>query len=81
MNGMDRATKLLAAAEGASAATCDMIECARSNADLRHPDNVSAGDTVHQLADSLRLLVECMPELNEDAAQLQGALIRFIEAG
>lgn len=80
MDGMDRALKLLAAAEGASVATADMIECARNNADLKQPDNISAGDTLDQLADSLRLLIECLPDLSEDTAQLQGAVIRYLEA-
>lgn len=80
MDGMDRALKLLAAAEGASAATFDMIECARGNADLENADNVGAGDTLDQLVDSLRLLIECLPELNDDTAQLQGAVIRYLEA-
>lgn len=79
MNGMDRVLKLLAAAEGTSAATTDMIECARGNADLKHTDNISAGDTLDQLADSLRLLIECLPDLSEDTAQLLGAVIRYLE--
>jgi len=80
MSGMDRAVKLLATAEGSSPATTDMIECARGNADLKHPDNISAGDTIDQLADSLRPLIECLPDLNEDTAQHQGVVIRYLEA-
>jgi hypothetical protein len=79
MNGMDRILKLLAAAEGTSAATTDMIDCARSNGSLKTMDNIQSGDTAVQLADSMRLLIECMPDLDEDIAQLQGALIRFLE--
>lgn len=79
MNGMDRALKLLAAAEGTSTATTDMIECARHNAGLKYADNISGGDTITQLADSLRLLIDCLPNMTEDTTQLQGALVRFLE--
>ncbi|GHE88559.1 hypothetical protein GCM10016455_05860 [Aliiroseovarius zhejiangensis] len=75
-------TKLLASASGASAASLDMIESARDG-EIRGFSNVGAGETLTQLADSLRLLLDAMEAgevcMGEDETQLHGALIRFLE--
>lgn len=70
--------KLLAAASSATAAATDMIEVARDGRITAH-DNVGAGDTLAQLADSLRLLIDAMETESEHVTQLHGTLVRFLE--
>lgn len=77
MNDLDRTFKLLAAAEGSATATTCMIQIARNGGAIG--DEIAASDTLTELADSTRLVIECLPELEDDAAQLLGAVIRFLE--
>lgn len=75
----DHTAKLLAAAEGLSAATTDAIDAARNGGRVDHTTNIGAGDTLAQVADSLRLLLECMPDLEEAETQLLGAVTRYLD--
>ncbi|WP_421907091.1 hypothetical protein [Mameliella sp.] len=70
--------KLLAAASAASAATSDMIEAARDK-EISPVGRVGSGETLTLLADAMRLLLEANPDASDDANQLHGALIRFLE--
>lgn len=70
---------LLAAAEHVNCASVDMIEAARDGGP-RAGDNVSTGVTLMILADAMRLLVDTMPDGDEDRTQLQGAVIRYLES-
>ncbi|MBY6120230.1 hypothetical protein KUV64_13920 [Mameliella alba] len=74
----DAARKLLAAASAASAATTDMIEAAREG-EIKPVSNVGSGEALTMLADAMRLLMEANPIVADDANQLHGALIRFLE--
>lgn len=76
----DKLPKLLAAAEGTSAATTDLIDAAREGGEITGFGNIGCGDTLAQLADSMRLLIEVMPDMDEREAQLSGALARYLEA-
>jgi hypothetical protein len=71
--------KLLAAAEHTSNASFDLIEAARQ--ELLCPlGNIARGDTLSILADAMRLLIEVMPDEDDDRDQLRGALIRYLES-
>lgn len=79
MKNLDRAFKLLAAAEGTAAATADMIEEARSGAEHDPGGNVGSGDTLAQLADSLRLLLDSEPDRDQEGNRLHAAVIRYLD--
>lgn len=78
-------TKLLAAASCASGAVMDIIETVRDGT-IRQQDAVGGGDALNAMTDALRLLIEVMQdmpwheEINEDADQLLGAAVRFLDA-
>ncbi|MBW4983697.1 hypothetical protein KZZ07_14215 [Mameliella sp. CS4] len=69
---------LLAAASAASAATLDMIEAALDDA-ITPMSGVGSGEALTTLADAMRLLIDVNPIVSDDANQLHGALIRFLE--
>lgn len=78
-------TQVLSAAAQLQAAAFDLVEVAREGGVLQH-NNLGSGETLFYAADGLRLLIEAMwerPEhedYDEDAIQIHGALIRFLEA-
>lgn len=76
----DQMTKLLAAASAASGAALDMIEEVRTG-HMSYISNVGSGETLESLADSVRLLIEAMDAPGDDANQLLGAVVRFLDSG
>lgn len=80
----EQITKLLAAAGQTSGATSDIIDAA-ADGEIKTISNVGAGDTLIILADGMRLLIEATSETNvqegfqEDANQLYGAVVRFLD--
>lgn len=70
---------LLAAASAASAATTDMIEAARDET-ISPASGVGSGEALTALADAMRLLMDTNPIVSDDANQLHGAVVRFLEA-
>ncbi len=78
--------KLLAAASQAQFAATDMIDAVRDGSISPH-GNIGSGDTLTIMVDGLRLLIEAMEdrpeheEFDEDAEQLYGALVRFLQSG
>lgn len=72
-------TTLLSAASAAQAAAGDIIEAVRDG-DIQSAGSVGSGETSVALADAMRLLLDATNETDEDANQLHGALVRFIEA-
>ena len=56
-----------------------MIEAVRDGEITRH-GNVGSGETSVFLADAMRLLLDATEDTDEEAGQLHGALVRFLEA-
>lgn len=69
---------LLAGASSASAAASDMIEDVRDG-EITPTSNIICGDTAIMLADSLRLLIDAMPDPDEETTQLHGAVSKFLD--
>ncbi len=82
--GDNRIWKLLSAAAQFQAAATDLVESARDGG-VKSYDNVGSGETLTIAADGLRLLIDAMSERaehedhDEDANQLHGSLIRFLD--
>lgn len=74
----EKMKKLLAGAAQAQAAAIDMIEAARAG-EIHPADNIGDGDTTTILADGLRLLIEAAGDEDENANQLHGVLVKFLE--
>lgn len=69
---------LLAAASAAQAAALDLIEAARDGK-IHAVGNVASGETTIVLAESLRLLLQALPDFGEDETQLLGAVERYLD--